>query len=244
MATNSHRSLITSTDNTYNRVDRDQMNYKFIFPSRSTITGSPSSESPRLVPRPCPRFNDVITQFLEPQLGNTPSWCAVYGMDGVGKSQASYALAKMWYDLGRFTNIFYIQATSDEEVYHGFSRLLNLVSHPDRFAPERDARMTAARRWLENFDDGRWLLVIDSVALETVEFLRQHLPRENRHGSILFTTHTENVAGALTRVAGVQHGMVELCIPDVDDAARLLVNHIDDLQANADATKVLLPSRR
>jgi hypothetical protein len=81
---------------------------------------------------------------------------------------------------------------------------------------------------LEDFGAGRWLLVIGSMALEMVEFIRQHQCRRNRYGSILFITLTENVAKALMNVVGQQNGIVEFCLPDIDDAVKLLVEHIND----------------
>jgi len=254
-----NRPLITYGDNlqigTYNDVRGDQIITNFYFMSPSTSSAADPISQASVTPR-FARFNDVpldmlsgdftgreqeialITQSFEVQRGDIPSRCAIYGMRGVGKSQASYALAKDLFDQGRFTNIFYVQASSDEKLLQGFSHLLHLVSHPDRFAREPDARLTAARRWLEDFDAGRWLLVIDSITLETVEFIRQHLPRRNRNGSILFVTLTENVAKALTRVAGEQHGMVEFRLPDIHDAAKLFVKLIDDDGASVDPSKI------
>ena len=96
----------------------------------------------------------------------------------------------------------------------------------------------AARRWLEDFDAGTWLLIIDNVARETVDFLREYLPRKNGRGNILFTTRTEGVAKALTHVAGEQHHTVELRIPDPEDAAKLLLKHLSGSETPADSSKV------
>ena len=96
----------------------------------------------------------------------------------------------------------------------------------------------AVRRWLEDFNSGRWLLVIDNVSRETVDFLREHLPRKNGRGNILFTTRTEDVAKALIQVAGERHGVVELRIPDVKDAARLFLKHLGDHETAANESKV------
>ena len=183
----------------------------------------------------------LVIEFLETLHGDVPSRCALHGMHGVGKSQVSYALAKDLFDRGRYTYIFYIQATSIEELYQGFFQLLYRVSHPERYAPEREARLLAARCWLEDFTGGTWLLIFDNVAgdRETVKFLRNHLPRKNRHGSILFTTLTRSIAEALTDVAGQQRKIVELHVPDVDDAAKLLLKHLgNDPAAIADETNV------
>ena len=204
----------------------------------------------------CPCFNDapldllsvkftgrereiaLIIEFLEIVYGDVPARCALHGMHGVGKSQVSYALAKYLYDKGHYRNVFWMQATTVEKLHQSFSKLLYLVSHPDRSSTDDGNRLTAARRWLEDFDSGRWLLVIDNVARETVDFLREHLPRKNGRGNILFTTRTEDVAKALTHVAGDQHKIVELRIPDVEDAAELLLKHLSGSETLTDSNRV------
>ena len=204
----------------------------------------------------CPCFNDapldllsvnftgreqeiaLIIEFLDIVYGDVPTRCALHGMHGVGKSQVSNALAKELYDQGRYTNVFWMQATTIEKLHQGFSKLLYLVSHPDHSSTDDGIRLTAARRWLEEPDSGKWLLVIDNVARETIDFLREHLPRKNARGNILFTTRTKDVAKALTQVAGRQHGIVDLRIPDVEDAAKLFLKHLSDPEAPTDASKV------
>ena len=223
----------------------------FNFPQK-TIAG-PST--PKNVAQ-CPSFNDapidllsvnftgreqemaLIIEFLDTLYGDVPARCALHGMHGVGKSQIFYALAKDLYDKGRYTNVFWMQATTIEKLHQGFSKLLKLVCHPERSSTDDETRIMAARRWLEDFNSGSWLLVIDNVARETVDFLREHLPRKNSRGNILFTTRTEDVAKALTDVAGKRHGIVELRIPNVEDAAKLFLKHLHDPGTTADASKI------
>ena len=204
----------------------------------------------------CPCFNDapldllsvnftgrereiaLIIEFLETVHGDLPTRCALHGMHGVGKSQVSNALAKELYNNGRYTNVFWMQATTIEKLHQGFSRLLKLVSHPACSSTDDETRLMAARRWLEDFKLGRWLLVIDNVARETVDFLREHLPRKNGRGNVLFTTRTADVANALTHVAGERHGIVELSIPDIGDAANLFLKYLGDHETAADTSKI------
>ena len=75
--------------------------------------------------------------------------------------------------------------------------------------------------------------MIDNVSRETVDFLREHLPRKNSRGYVISTTRTEDVANALTHVAGERHGIVELRIPDVEDAATLLLKHLGDHETSS-----------
>ena len=234
---------------TYNEVAGNQFHFHL---PQTAIAGPSTSKNDAQ----CPPFNDapldllsvnftgreqemaLIFEFLDTLYGDVPARCALHGMHGVGKSQIFYALAKDLYDNGRYTNIFWMQATTIEKLHQGFSRLLKLVSHPERSSSDDETRLMAARRWLEDFNAGRWLLVIDNVARETVDFLREHLPRKNNSRSILFTTLTEDVAKALTNVAGKQHGMVELRIPDVEDAAKMFLKYLHDPETPPDASKV------
>ena len=87
------------------------------------------------------------------------------------------------------------------------------MCHPDRSSIDDGIKLTAARRWLEDFNSGRWLLVLDNIARETVNFLREHLPRKNGRGNVLFSARAEDVAKALTHVA--RRGIIELRIRDV-----------------------------
>ena len=237
---------------TYNDIAGNSTQVYFNFPQRA-IAGPSSPQNAAQ----CPSFNDapldllsvnftgreiemaLIIEFLDTLYGDdVPTRCALHGMHGVGKSQIFYALAKDLYNKGRYTNIFWMQATTIEKLHQGFSRLLKLVGHPERSSIDDETRLMAARRWLEDFSSGRWLLVIDNVARETVDFLREHLPRKNGRGSIMFTTRTEDVAKTLTDVAGKRHGIVELRIPAVEDAAKMFLKHLHDPEILADASKI------
>jgi hypothetical protein len=109
----------------------------------------------------------------------------------VGKSQLTYEWANTTYLREENSYILWISAATVEKLYQGFSRLLRFIDHPDRSHPDEDVRVEAARRWLEGVETSNWLLVLDNVFPETLEFLRENLPRQNGRGTILFTTRTE-----------------------------------------------------
>jgi hypothetical protein len=173
----------------------------------------------------------LIIEFLDNLYGDVPTRCALHGMHGVGKSQLFYSLAKDLYDKGR-----YMDAGDDRR--KASSRLLEVAPPRVPSRPFVHRRQRQARRWLEDFNSGRWLLVIDNVAREAINFLREHLPRKNARGNILFTTRTEDVAKALTDVAGKRHGIVELRIPGVEDATEMFLKHLNDPKAPANASKI------
>lgn len=176
----------------------------------------------------------ILERILGEASANQPSRCAIHGMPGLGKTQVALQYTKMFFDSHPGALVFWIPASSIEKINQGFSKILNLVSHPDRRHPEQSARQIAARRWLEELEAGgpiHWLLVFDNVNIKTLEFLREHLPRHGRHGQILFTTRTESVAEALCAAAGRKYSTVELTALDMPDAARLF---LEDSETNSE----------
>jgi GTPase SAR1 family protein len=158
---------------------------------------------------------------------DVPLRCALHGNQGVGKSQLTYSWAKSTFARKENAYIMWISATTVEKLFQGFCRLLRFVNHPDQSHPDQNARLEAARRWLEEIDTGNWLLVFDNVLPETLDFLRQHLPRVNSRGTILFTTRTREVATAVTSVAGERHEVVEVPLLDVKEGVELFCEHFD-----------------
>ncbi|KZP23850.1 TPR-like protein [Athelia psychrophila] len=155
---------------------------------------------------------------------DAPSRYAVWGMPGLGKSQLALSYAHSSYKTGRHTHIIWIPATTLEKVNQGFAKVLDLTQHTDRNNPDQGARLTAARLFLERSDQQlKWLIIWDDVTLTTLPFLREHLPRQNAHGSILITTRTLDVADALTSVAGEQYPVHELKALSPEQSAKLLL---------------------
>jgi NB-ARC domain len=76
--------------------------------------------------------------------------------------------------------------------------------------------------------------VLDNVDVSTLDFIRENIPHHNRRGNILFTTRTAGVASALSYAAGQQHEVLELGLPDAQDAVDLLLKEcgIDVAGAN------------
>jgi hypothetical protein len=121
----------------------------------------------------------------------------------------------------------WISATTVEKLFQGFCRLLDFVNHPDQSHPDQNARLDAACRWLERVNTGNWLLIFDNIFPETLDFLRQHLPRVNGRGSILFTTRMRDVAIAVTSAAGERHEVIEIPLLSVKEGVELFYGHVD-----------------
>jgi hypothetical protein len=153
-----------------------------------------------------------------------PNCYVIYGMPGIGKSQLSLRYAKISFDLGHYSHIFWTSAASVDKLIQGFAEILNLVGHRDRYLPDQAAKVTAARLWLEepHGDDVDWLLVFDNVDESTLDFLRTHLPQKNARGNILFTTRTKKLAETLVTAAGHRDRTRKLEALGLRDSANLL----------------------
>lgn len=174
---------------------------------------------------------DHLSVVFDTIQGDVPTRCAIHGMPGLGKTQLALQYAKSSSDRQRYSFIFWISGTTIDKLNQGFGKMLHLVGHPDPDHVDQNARLTAARRWLEEcprvVDDdptsGKWLLIFDNVVKESLGFLREHLPRRNPRGNILFTTRTGVTAEAVVSVAGQRHQTFELRAPDLNDAVSLLL---------------------
>jgi hypothetical protein len=176
---------------------------------------------------------DFLGNAFETAHGNSPLRCCVHGMHGLGKSQLVLRYAEISYNQHRYCLIFWISGATIEKLNQGFANILNLVGHPDRDHPNQSTRLMAARHWLEQSDSANWLLVLDNVNREAVGFLREHLPRRNPKGNILFTTRTGPVAEALINAAGQHHQNFELRAPDLKDAVDMLLKEVGACHMNS-----------
>jgi hypothetical protein len=166
--------------------------------------------------------DDFIQDALSKIRNGIPSCCAVHGMPGIGKSQLVLHYAKISFESDRYSYIFWMSAASVDNLNQGFAQVLESVRHPDRYRQEQNAKLTAARLWLEEAPVG-WLIVLDNVDRNTFDFLRTHLPRRNARGNILFTTRTADVAEALVIMVGHQDSTLKLRTLERRDAANLLL---------------------
>ena len=176
-----------------------------------------------------------VFAFLD---SDVPRRCALYGNKGVGKSLLAYKWAKGMFDQGKISSIFWISAANIEKLDQGFSELLHRVHHEDCEHPVQSVRLAAAQRWLETTDSGNWLLILDNVSQETLNLLREYLPRQNGRGSILFTARTKNLAVRLAMATGVRNTAVEVSAFDAQEAAQLLQRHFDEGEINASSMEI------
>jgi hypothetical protein len=249
-----HNNIIQQVDshhNTITNVGRDHYTYNIHHhhPSPPVEASGSSSNS-------WPSFNDApldllsahftgrrrelarISEILDVVHEDVPTRCVIHGMPGLGKTQLALQFAKSSYGQQRYSLIFWVSAATVEKLNVGFAKILDIVHHPDRFRlVEQSGKLTEARRWLEDCSSVNWLLVLDNVDINAIDFIREHLPRKNRRGNILCTTRTESVASALACVAGQQYQPLELGLPDAQDAVHLFLKE-SGTDAISDASKL------
>jgi tetratricopeptide (TPR) repeat protein len=175
-----------------------------------------------------------ISEIMDVICDDQPTRCVIHGMHGLGKTQLALQFANSAYENGRYSLIFWISAATTEKLNNGFVKILDLIRHPARlYLADQSSRLTEARRWLED-SDSNWLLVLDNVDANTLDFIRENLPHRNRRGNIFFTTRTADVASTLSNAAGKKHQVLELELPDAQDAIDLLLREcgIDTVGAN------------
>ena len=166
---------------------------------------------------------DRVEQILNRTQYGIPNCCIIHGMPGVGKSQLSLCYAAKSFDGGLYTYIFWTSATSVDKLTQGFSKVLDLVGHPDRHVQDQSIKLTTARLWLEDCS-AHWLFIIDNVDKVTLDFLSLHFPRINAQGNVLFTTRTVDVANALANMTRIPHSTLKLPTLSLHDSICLLLN--------------------
>jgi hypothetical protein len=178
---------------------------------------------------------DQVEEMLNRKQNGIPSCCVIHGMPGVGKSQLSLRYAVKSVHGGWYTYIFWTSATSIDKLTQGFSKVLDLVGHPDRHVQDQSMKLTAARLWLEECSV-HWLFIIDNVDRSTLDFLTTHFPRRASQGNVLFTTRTVQVAEALANMARAPHPTLKLQTLDLRDSTTLL---FDDAGISSEIDKAV-----
>ncbi|KZP20032.1 hypothetical protein FIBSPDRAFT_710854, partial [Athelia psychrophila] len=223
-------------NNAYGNIDHHVHNNYYEIPAAASFNSTRPRASFNDAPvdriSPCFVDRDGELQLIANTLGfcdgDTPSRYAVWGMLGLGKSQLALKYANTSFRTGRHTHIIWVSATTMEKVNQGLAGVLDLLQHPGKHHPDQAARITAARLCLERSEQYgflKWLIILDDVTgrLWQAAFLRESLPRQNSHGSILFTTRTAEVAEAITNVAGEQHPVHGLNALSLEQSAALLL---------------------
>lgn len=168
------------------------------------------------------------------------------GMPGLGKTQTALKVCDEYFHIGKARLIFWVSCTTAARFTQGYSAILELVEHVDRDHSDPKLKLAAAQRWLERDcetqcpqHDGKdvgsvlrpllsWLLVCDSINEEIMPLIRQYLPRYNHRGAILLTTRHAGVAKALVPSLSEGQQIMNLGLPDCEEAVHLLCAELED----------------
>ena len=182
-----------------------------------------------------------IRDLLTPRPDNLPARCAIVGMPGLGKTQLVLKYGLEIFDHARGPIIFWTSAATTEKLAQGLCKILDIVDHVDRDHMDQNVRLSAVQRWLEGTGHDfpvSWLLVLDNVNEESVPFLREHLPRSNGHGAILFTMRSIDVASALVN-SDLNRGILELKVLSPADAIKLLLAELQASKPDETASQIV-----
>ena len=182
-----------------------------------------------------------IRSMLSSRQDNLPAQCAIVGMPGLGKTQLALKHTLEVFDQARGPIIFWTSAATTEKLAQGLCKILDLVDHVDRDHTDQNVRLSAAQRWLEGTGHDfplPWLLVLDNVNEESVPFLREHLPRTNGSGAMLFTMRSVDVASALV-ASDMNQSILELEVLSPADASNLLLAELQASKPDETASQIV-----
>ena len=182
-----------------------------------------------------------IRSMLTSRQDNIPAQCAIVGMPGLGKTQLALKHTLEVFDQARGPIIFWTSAATTEKLAQGLCKILDLVDHVDRDHTDQNVRLSAAQRWLEGTGHDfplPWLLVLDNVNEESVPFLREHLPRTNGSGAMLFTMRSVDVASALV-TSDMNQSILELEVLSPADASNLLLAELQASKPDEIASQIV-----
>ncbi|KAF4942093.1 hypothetical protein CGCF245_v000984 [Colletotrichum fructicola] len=136
--------------------------------------------------------------------GSRPrSRVALHGLGGVGKTQIALAYCYWFKERFQDASVFWIHASNVERFQKAFSDIARECEVPGHSKEEVDI-LLLVKKWLENKQRGRWLLVIDNADDTEVFFPVKpiveadcratsigHSIPECSHGSVLITTRNK-----------------------------------------------------
>lgn len=171
---------------------------------------------------------EEMHQFLSNGSGRQA--VTLHGLGGIGKTQLAIAYAKAHRDY--YSAILWLNIKDEVSVKQSYSKIARRIhqEHPAASQlgeitddTQLDTAVSAAKRWLEQAKNARWLLVFDnydtpkvpgSTSSSAVD-IQQFLP-EVHHGSVVVTTRSSKV----TVGQRLQVGKIK----DIHDSLRILSN--------------------
>ncbi|KAK3292166.1 uncharacterized protein B0H64DRAFT_364874 [Chaetomium fimeti] len=247
----------------------DAIERRFGYPPASSPTHSPgdgqdgrtSSAVQFLVPYTSnPDFvgRSEILERLKSQLGHgqplaggtsQPIAC-LYGLGGIGKTQIAIAYAFWLRETHPEVSVFWIHASNAERFRRAYAWIAQECQIPGYDNPETDV-LPLVKKWLEQKDGGRWLMVIDNADDMHVFFEQQTGPAdassssnegnfgryvpECPNGAILVTTRNKQAGSRLTK----GKRPIEVGKMDDDETVQLLRRRLDGVDAASSESSAL-----
>ncbi|WYZ43693.1 hypothetical protein EsH8_VII_000129 [Colletotrichum jinshuiense] len=167
---------------------------------------------------------------------------SLYGLGGVGKTQVALSFVYWVKETYPSVSVFWLHASSEDRFRQSVASIATKNKIPGYDDPKADVPMLF-RKWLEDDDQGRWIMVIDNADDTELFFpsegdhsnqaphreddqsgsLGRYIPK-CRHGSILVTTRNKQTG---SRFASGRRP-IEVGNMTNDEADRLLRKVLDD----------------
>lgn len=132
---------------------------------------------------------------------------AVYGLGGVGKTQAAVEYA--YRHRGEYDGVWWVRAEAPITLTADYVALATVLGLPEAADDDQAIAVASVRQWLER-GERRWLLIFDNA--EAYDDLADYLPR--RGGHVLVTSRSRNWPPSMMSL--------EVDVLEPDEAIRLL----------------------
>ena len=106
---------------------------------------------------------------------------AISGLGGIGKTQTALEYTYRYYS--EYQAIFWVRASSREEIIEDFINIARLLQLPEQYDQDQQHIVKATKYWLQT--NTKWLLIIDNA--DEPRLVKEYLPT-SRSGHILLTT--------------------------------------------------------
>lgn len=95
---------------------------------------------------------------------------SIFGMTGVGKSQLALKFAYNSKDMHE--NVFFVQATSRQEILEHFEKIYKSLQLPESSSHNQEQKAEDVRQWL--IKNPSWIIIFDNVV--DAEITKEYLP--------------------------------------------------------------------
>ena len=154
----------------------------------NTYYHHPASIPSRLVTRETP-LGQIEAAYLDDTLAATSPVVVLLGMGGCGKTQLALQYCQQCEAKGRFSAIFWVDASSSTSTAQGFATIAGVIKGSQAACQDPEANIETVKQDLGAWTK-RWLIVFDNFdnpeAFENRD-IRDYFPH-GKNGAILFTS--------------------------------------------------------